>query len=88
MIVETIALAIALPILTLTVLFALTRLIKGPHLPDRVLALDFLSSVAIGFIAVYAIATDNAVLLDIALSVALLSFLGSVAFGYFLENFR
>lgn len=83
-----ITLNIALPALTICVALALYRLLKGPFLPDRVLALDFLSSVAIGFIAVYAIATDNAVLLDIALSVALLSFLGSVAFGYFLENFR
>jgi multicomponent Na+:H+ antiporter subunit F len=66
----------------------LFRLWKGPFLPDRVLALDFLSSVAIGFTAIYSIATDNAVLLDVALSVALLSFLGSVAFGYYLENFR
>ena len=88
MTVEIITLVIILPILTIAVFLALIRLIKGPHLPDRVLALDFLSSVAIGFIAIYAIATDNAVLLDIALSVALLSFLGSVAFGYFLENFR
>ncbi len=79
---------IILPALVVTVICAVFRLIKGPFLPDRVLSLDFLSSVAIGVVAVYAIATDNAVLLDIALSVALLSFLGSIAFAYFLENFR
>ena len=67
---------------------AFYRIFKGPHLPDRVLGLDFLSSIAIGFVAVYAIAVDNEVLLDIALSVALLSFVGTVAFGYFLEKFR
>ncbi len=79
---------VVLPALVIAVFCAFFRLLKGPYLPDRVLSLDFLSSVAIGIVAVYAIATGNAVLLDIALSVALLSFLGSVAFAYFLENFR
>lgn len=88
MILSNIAWFVVLPTLVLTVGCAFYRLLKGPYLPDRVLALDFMSSVAIGFTAIYAIATGNAVLLDIALSVALLSFLGSVAFGYYLENFR
>ncbi len=77
-----------LPALIFTVACAFYRLLRGPFLPDRVLALDFLSSVAIAFTAIYSIATNNAVLLDVALGVALLSFLGSVAFGYYLENFR
>ena len=84
----TVAWYVIMPALVVAVVFAFVRLLKGPYLPDRVLSLDFLSSVAIGFVAVYAIATGNAVLLDIALSVALLSFLGSVAFAYFLENYR
>lgn len=88
MILTTIAWFVILPILVITVACAVYRLWKGPFLPDRVLALDFLSAVAIGFTAIYSIATGNAVLLDVALSVALLSFLGSVAFGYYLENFR
>lgn len=88
MILSTIAWYVVLPTLVVTVACAFYRLWRGPFLPDRVLALDFLSSVAIGFTAIYSIATDNAVLLDVALSVALLSFLGSVAFGYYLENFR
>ncbi|MGB1252077.1 MAG: monovalent cation/H+ antiporter complex subunit F [Candidatus Promineifilaceae bacterium] len=88
MILSSLAWFVILPSLVFAVACAMFRLLRGPFLPDRVLSLDFLSSVAIGFIAVYAIATNNAVLLDIALSVALLSFLGSVAFGYFLEKFR
>lgn len=88
MILNNVAWLFALPALVVTVACAFYRLMKGPHLPDRVLALDFLSSIGIGFTAVYALATNNAVLLDIALSVALLSFLGNVAFAYYLENFR
>lgn len=79
---------IVLAVLGGTVLMAFWRIYRGPHLPDRVLGIDFLSSVAIGIIAVYAIANNDPVLLDIALSVALLSFLGSVALGFFIERFR
>lgn len=79
---------LVLPILSLCVLLAFVRLFIGPKLPDRVLALDYMSNIGIGFIAAYAVYTDNSVLLDIALTIALLSFLSCVAFGYFLEKFR
>ena len=47
-----------------------------------------MASLLIGIIAVYAIASDNPQVLDIALVLALLSFLGPVAFGFYLERFR
>lgn len=75
-----------LPALSLAVVLTLIRLVKGPDLPDRVVALDLMAILVIAFIAVYAIATDQPVLLDIASIIALLSFLGAVAFAYYLEK--
>jgi multicomponent Na+:H+ antiporter subunit F len=78
---------IALPALAVAILLAFYRVLRGPTLADRVVALDLLASMAIGIIAVYAIATDDSVVLDIALVLALLSFLGTVAFGFYLERY-
>lgn len=79
---------IAILALVFTVACAAYRLIRGPRLPDRVVALDLMASVGIGIAALYTLATEDAFILDIALVVALLSFLGTVAFGYFLERNR
>ena len=81
-----ISLYIALPLLVLAILLSLTRLAIGPRLPDRVVALDLLSTYGIGIIAIYAIATDERAFLDVAAVVALISFLGTVAFAYYLEK--
>ncbi len=77
---------VVLPILGLALVLTVARLIRGPSLPDRVVALDLMSSLGIGFIAAYAVLADQAVLLDIASVTALISFLGMIAFAYYLEK--
>lgn len=67
---------------------ATIRLFRGPKLADRVIVLDVLASFGIGIVALYTLATDDAAVFDIALIVALLSFVGTIAFGYYLERFR
>jgi multicomponent Na+:H+ antiporter subunit F len=62
------------------------RLIRGPGLPDRVVALDLIAVITVGFIAVYAIDTGERVFLDAAIVVALITFLGTVAFARYLER--
>lgn len=53
------AIAISFVVLTLAMLLVIVRIVRGPTLPDRVLALDMLVSVGIGFIAVIAIKTGT-----------------------------
>jgi multicomponent Na+:H+ antiporter subunit F len=77
---------VVLPILGLALVLTVARLIRGPSLPDRVVALDLMSSLGIGFIAAYAVLADQSVLLDIASVTALISFLGVIAFAYYLEK--
>ena len=62
------------------------RLVKGPALPDRVVALDLITTLTVAAIVVYAIATDQKALLDATLVVALVAFLATVAFARYLER--
>ncbi len=77
---------IILPILTLSVVLVFVRFLIGPSLSDRVVALDLLITIGIGIIAVYSIVSDQPTFLDIAMILALIAFLGTVAFSYYLEK--
>ncbi|MEM5788759.1 MAG: cation:proton antiporter [Syntrophobacteraceae bacterium] len=81
---QDIAMIISAPLLMLTIIFAFIRLVRGPSLPDRVVALDLMSTAAIGVISLYAISTNEPVFLDVALIVALVAFLGTIAFAYYI----
>jgi multicomponent Na+:H+ antiporter subunit F len=86
MTVQNVALYFALPLLVVAVILAFARLVRGPNLADRVVALDLVATLAIGIIGVYAIAVKQPVFLDVALVLALVSFLGTVAFAYYIER--
>lgn len=75
-----------LPILSLSVMLVFVRFIKGPGIVDRVIALDLLITIGIAIIAVYSIITNQSTFLDIAMILALIAFLGTVAFSYYLEK--
>lgn len=77
---------IGLPILILGVAMAFIRLLHGPSLPDRVIALDILSILGIGMIVAYAIASGQPVFIDVASVLALVSFLGTIAFAAYVER--
>lgn len=76
---------VGLSLLTGTVLLSLVRLVRGPSLSDRVVALDLLISVGIGITAVYAVATNQPVFIDVATVLALISFLGTIAFARYID---
>lgn len=73
-------------LLTLTLAAAAIRVVQGPHLADRVVALDLVAYVAVCLIATGAMLTEEGPLLDVALVLSLLAFLGTVAFARFLER--
>ncbi|ATN33532.1 hypothetical protein ACO34A_06890 [Rhizobium sp. ACO-34A] len=74
----------ALVVLGISLLLTVYRVVRGPTLPDRVLALDMLVGIAIGFIAVIAIRTGYTLYVDIAISLGLVGFLATVAFARFI----
>lgn len=75
---------ISVIIIGLSILVIFLRLVIGPSIEDRIVALDLLSANAIAFIAVYSIQKDTTTFLDVGIIVALLAFLGTVAFAYYL----
>ena len=77
-----------LPLLILATIIAFIRLVQGPTLPGRALALDLMMTIGIGIIPVYAILTHQPAILDVAIALALIAFLGTVAFAYYVEQSR
>jgi multicomponent Na+:H+ antiporter subunit F len=67
-------------------LLVFVRLARGPSLSDRVVALDLIAVLAVGLIAMVAFETDQPVFLDAAIVLALVAFLGTVAFARYLER--
>jgi len=82
------ALNVALGLLSLALLITVIRVIIGPTLPDRVMALDMLVAVAIGFIAVLGVKTGQALYADIAIALGLVGFLATVALARFVLKRR
>jgi multicomponent Na+:H+ antiporter subunit F len=80
------ALQVVLPLLSLAVLLATVRVLRGPTLADRVVALELLTTLGIGLACALAIATGEAVFLDVSLVLALIAFLGTVAFARYVER--
>lgn len=62
------------------------RLARGPSLPDRVVAADLITSLTVGLICTYAIATSQHVFLDVAIVLALIGFLSTVAFAIYIQR--
>ena len=72
--------------LSLALLLAFIRLTRGPSLPDRVVALELIASIVVGFVGVHAIDTGISSLLDVAIVIALTAFLAAIGFARFLER--
>ncbi|TXH97447.1 MAG: K+/H+ antiporter subunit F [Pseudomonas sp.] len=70
---------VCLTMLGLALLLAAARLVKGPSLPDRVLALDTLYINAIAMVILYGIWKGSELFFEIALLIAVLGFVSTVA---------
>ncbi|WP_394151343.1 monovalent cation/H+ antiporter complex subunit F [Vibrio maritimus] len=67
--------------LLVSLVLSFVRLAKGPTLADRVVALDLIAFITIGFIAIVTLDTMQTSLLDIAITLGLVAFLGTIAFA-------
>lgn len=74
------------PILVISVILVMIRLFKGPQVVDRVIALDLIITIGIALITAYTIRSAEAVLLDVAMIFALIAFLGTIAFSFYLDK--
>ena len=62
------------------------RLCIGPSLADRVIALDLIAFITIGFIGIFTIYSNATSFMDIAITLALVAFLSTIAFARFIMH--
>ena len=81
--------------LVLTVLFLIGallatvyRLLRGPTLADRVVALDLLSVLLVVFLGVFKFVSGVDAYMYVAISLALIAFLATVAFAHYIDRTR
>lgn len=77
---------ISLILLVIALGFAFVRLVLGPSLPDRIIALDLVATLLVGLIAVSAIETGDVIFLRVAMVVALFNFIGTIGFCWYLQR--
>lgn len=72
--------------LTISLFAGLYRLLTGPTLPDRMVVMDLIASLVIGLILTYIMLTGQTVFLNVAVVIALLVFMGNIAFAKYLKR--
>jgi multicomponent Na+:H+ antiporter subunit F len=77
---------IALTMLAVAASLTFLRLAKGPTLPDRVIAIDLIGVLLVCILVVMAGITALQAFLDVAMVVALISFVGTVAYAQYIER--
>ena len=77
---------LSLGLITLGIVLSTYRLIRGQDMPDRAVALDLIGTLCVGFMAVYTIAKNDSAYLPAGMAVALMAFLGTVAFAQYLRH--
>jgi len=70
----------------LGILFTILRLVKGPSLADKAVAIDTLNIIVVGLISLIAVVYNNGLFLDIAIVYAILAFLETVVYARYLEG--
>ena len=77
---------VILPLLSISMVLTFIRFLIGPKVVDRVIALDLIITIGIAFITVFSIRMQQEMFLDVAMILALIAFLGTVAFSYYLDK--
>lgn len=70
----------------ISVALGFVRIARGPSLADRVVALDMMTVIIVAFCGLYAIFSDEPAFLDVAIALALVGFLATVALARFAER--
>lgn len=81
-----IILTIALSLFILAISLALYRIIKGPSMPDRVVALDMIGVNLISAVAVFSVVLNTHAFLEVILVVGILAFISTIALARFVER--
>jgi multicomponent Na+:H+ antiporter subunit F len=80
------AVAVAVVLIGVSLVLTFIRLIKGPSLADRVVALDLFTVLAMGIVGLRVVATGEVLYLEIAIALGLVAFLATVFFARLIET--
>ena len=80
------AVNVTMALTVLGLVLAFVRLIRGPNLPDRVVSVDLITVLAVAIVGLLAITYNEPDFLDIAVALALVAFLATVAFAWYAER--
>ncbi len=80
------AVSISMALFYAAMALAFVRILIGPYLADRVVALDLLAVLLVGLMALYTVQTGYSAFLDVAIMLALVGFLATVAFALYGER--
>ncbi|RED17835.1 monovalent cation/H+ antiporter complex subunit F [Pontivivens insulae] len=80
------AMLISLALIAAALALATFRLLTGPSLSDRVVALDLISALLVAFLVLFAMMTGVGAYMDVAVVLSLVAFLGTVAFARFIQR--
>nr|WP_204589575.1 Na(+)/H(+) antiporter subunit F1 [Chryseomicrobium aureum] len=81
-----ILLSISLILFTCAIFIALYRIIVGPSMPDRVVALDMIGVNLVSLVAVFSIVLHTHAYLEVILIVGILAFISTVGLARFVER--
>jgi len=81
-----ISIQISLMAIAISMVLTLYRLIKGPTVPDRILALDTLYVSAVALLIVLGVRDSSSIYFEAALLIALMGFVGTVALSRYLAR--
>lgn len=73
-------------LLVAALFFGAWRLFLGPTLADRVIALDLIAGIVFAFAVIVAVESDEALFLNVAFAIAVVTFLGTVAIARLMER--
>ena len=73
-------------LIVVAMVLASIRLALGPSRADRVIALDLLTILSIGVVVLAAMIADQPVMMDAAMAVAVIAFLGTIGFARYLKR--
>lgn len=77
---------LTLSTLGVALVLAFVRLVKGPTLPDRIVAMDLFGMLVVGLIVVLAGSSGVRATLDAAVVIALIGFLGTIGYATYVER--
>lgn len=81
-----IILKIALIIYTIAIAVVMIRIVKGPSLPDRVIAFDSISAMLMSFVGVLSIVMNTTYFFEAILIIGVVSFISTIATSRFIER--